>query len=206
MRYLLVPGIWERNGSCNNAPCSQAASICPWKPRKQSSHQSRAERKQPHPRKTLKSNSKIHSTSNPAKTYHSELVEGTSGLNVLQGLRQATELSLDLALGLLGVLHSLGLESVNGLQLAVDVVGGGLEVLEVVLELVDDSLVLQDAAVVGEVDLLGSLGEDLHLTAGVIVALLEGLEGGCGLAAEAQGAGDLDPVDLECGATLYGQG
>lgn len=75
-----------------------------------------------------------------------------------------------------------------------------------VLELVDDSLVLQDAAVVGEVDLLGSLGEDLNLAAGIVIALLEALEGGRGLAAEAQGAGDLDPVDLECGATLYGQG
>ena len=75
-----------------------------------------------------------------------------------------------------------------------------------VLELVDDSLVLQDTAVVGEVDLLGSLGENLNLTAGVVVALLEALEGARGLAAEAQGAGDLDPVDLKCGAALYGQG
>lgn len=75
-----------------------------------------------------------------------------------------------------------------------------------VLELVDDRLVLQDLAVEREVDLLGSLGEDLHLAAGVIVALLEGLEGGRGLAAEAQRAGDLDPVDLECGAALQGQG
>lgn len=42
-----------------------------------------------------------------------------------------------------------------------------------VLDLVDDGLVLQDAAVVGEVDGLGLLGQDLDLAAGVIVALLE---------------------------------
>jgi hypothetical protein len=43
----------------------------------------------------------------------------------------------------------------------------------VVLDLVDDSLVLQDTAVVGEIDGLGLLGKDLDLAAGVIVALLE---------------------------------
>lgn len=42
----------------------------------------------------------------------------------------------------------------------------------------------------------------MDLAAGVVVALLEGLQGGCGLAAEAQGGGDLGPVDLERGAAL----
>jgi hypothetical protein len=103
----------------------------------------------------------------------SEVLEGTGSLDVLQGLLQVGELGLDLALGGLGVLNSLGLEGVNGLELAGNVVGSGLEGLEVVLDLVDDSLVLQDTAVVGEIDGLGLLGKDLDLAAGVIVALLE---------------------------------
>lgn len=141
----------------------------------------------------------------PARTntYHGEVFEGTGGLDVLQGLLQVDELSVDLALGLLGVLDGLGLESIDGLQLAADIVGGGLEALEVVLDLVNDGLVLEDAAVVGKVDGLGLLGQDLDLAAGVVVALLEGLQRGGGLAAEAEGGRDLGPVDLECGAALF---
>jgi hypothetical protein len=56
----------------------------------------------------------------------------------------------------------------------------------VVLDLVDDGLVLQDAAVVGEVDGLGLLGQELDLAAGVVVALLEVLERSGGLAAKAE--------------------
>jgi hypothetical protein len=139
----------------------------------------------------------------PSDTYNGEFVEWPGGLDVLEGLLEVAEFSLNLALGLLSALDSLGLEGINGLQLTGDIVGGGLEGLEVVLDLVDDSLVLQDAAVVGEVDLLGLLGEELNLAAGLIVTLLEGLQGGGGLAAEAERAGDLDPVDLESGATLF---
>lgn len=138
----------------------------------------------------------------PYGTYDSEVLEGTGSLDVLQGLLQVGELSLDLALGLLGVLNSLGLEGVDGLDLAANVVGSGLEGLEVVLDLVDDGLVLQDAAVVGEVDGLGLLGQDLDLAAGVVVALLEGLERSGGLAAEAERGRNLGPVDLESGAAL----
>jgi hypothetical protein len=138
-----------------------------------------------------------------SNTYNGEFVEWPGGLDVLEGLLEVAELSLDLALGLLSALHSLGLEGINGLQLTGDIVTGGLKGLEVVLDLVDDSLVLQDAAVVGEVDFLGLLGEELNLAAGLIVTLLEGLQGGGGLAAEAERAGDLDPVDLESGATLF---
>ena len=72
-----------------------------------------------------------------------------------------------------------------------------------VLDLVNDGLVLQDAAVVGKVDGLGLLGQDLNLAAGVVVALLEGLQRGGGLAAEAEGGRDLGPVDLKCGAALF---
>lgn len=108
-------------------------------------------------------------------TYDSEILEGTGSLDVLKGLLQVLQLGLDLALGSLGVLDSLGLEGINGLQLTVDIVGSGLEGLEVVLDLVDDGLVLQDTTVVGEVHGLGLLGQDGHLTAGLVVALLEGL-------------------------------
>lgn len=71
-----------------------------------------------------------------------------------------------------------------------------------VLDLVDDGLVLEDVAVVREVNGLGLLGQDLDLAAGVIVALLEGLERSGGLAAEAERGGHLGPVDLESGAAL----
>ncbi len=134
--------------------------------------------------------------------YNSEFIEGTGGLDVLKGLLEVAEFSLNLALGLLSALDSLGLEGINGLQLAGNIVGGGLEVLELVLDLVDDGLVLQDAAVTGEVDGLRLLGKELNLAARIVVTLLESLQRGSGLAAEAEGAGRLDPVDLESGATL----
>lgn len=57
----------------------------------------------------------------------------------------------------------------------------------------------------GEVDRGGLLGQLLDLAAGVLVALLEGLQRGDGLAAEAQGRGDLDPVELESCASLFGR-
>ena len=136
-------------------------------------------------------------------TYDSEVLEGTSSLDVLESLLQVLQLDLNLALGSLGVLNSLGLESVNGLQLAADIVRSGLEGLEVVLDLVDDGLVLQDAAVVAEIFGLGLLGQDLDLAAILIVALLEGLEGGSVLAAEAERGRHLGPVDLESGAALF---
>lgn len=72
-----------------------------------------------------------------------------------------------------------------------------------VLDLVDDGLVLEDTAVVGEVDGLGLLGQDLDLAAGIIVALLERLQRGGSLAAEAEGGRNLGPVELECGAALF---
>lgn len=45
-----------------------------------------------------------------------------------------------------------------------------------VLNLVYDLSVLEDAAVVGEIDLLWLLGELLYAATGVLVALLEGLQ------------------------------
>lgn len=138
-----------------------------------------------------------------SKTYHSELIERSGGLNVLKSLLEVDQFSLDATLGGFGALDGLGLESLDGFELAVDVVRSGLEVLEVVFDLVDDGLVLQDLAVGGEVDCLGLLGEDLDLTARIVVSLLEGLQGRSSLAAKAQRAGHLGPVDLKSGgATL----
>lgn len=55
-----------------------------------------------------------------------------------------------------------------------------------------------------EVDLGGLLLERLELAAGVVVALLEGVERGDRLAAEAERRRDLGPVELERCASLLG--
>lgn len=136
------------------------------------------------------------------------LIDGEVGkwpgvLDVLQCLLEIAELLVDDSLGLLGALDGLGLESLDGLDLPVYVVGLGLEGVELLLDVVDDSLVLQDGAVLGEVDSLGLLGEDGDLAAGVIVALLERLEGGGSVATEAELLANLGPVELEgCAALL----
>lgn len=106
-------------------------------------------------------------------------------------------------LGRLGVLHGLGLEGVDGLDLAVDIVGLGLEGLEALLYLIDDGLVLEDGAVLGKVDFGGQLRQLLDLALGVVVAGLEGLQRGDRLATEAQGGGHFGPVELQsCGSLL----
>lgn len=70
------------------------------------------------------------------------------------------------------------------------------------LNLIDDSLVLEDRSVVSEVDFLGLLREHRYATTGIFVALLEGLQRGDGLATETEGVGDFDPVKLEGCAAL----
>jgi hypothetical protein len=137
-------------------------------------------------------------------THNSEVLEGPGSLDVLKSLLKVLELSVDLELGLLGALDSLGLVGLNGLDLAVDVVLLDLEGVELLLDVVDDGGVLQDGAVVGEVDSLGLLGEDLDLAARIIVALLEGLEGLGGGATEAEFGAQVGPVDLGGGAALNG--
>ena len=132
-----------------------------------------------------------------------EVLEGAGRLDVGERLLQVLELQVDLVLGGLGVLDGLDLEDLDGLQLAGEVVGGGLEGVEALLDLVDDGLVLEHGAVLGEVDGGRLLGEELHLAADVVVALLEGLEADHRLAAQAEGRGDLGPVDLESCASLY---
>lgn len=135
-------------------------------------------------------------------TYDSEVLEGASGLDVGQGLLEVLELEVDLLLGGLGVLHGLDLKGLDGLDLAGDIVGGGLEGGEALLDLVDDGLVLEDGAVLSEVDGRGELRQLLDPAAGVLVALLESLKGGGGLTLEAEGGGDLGPVELESCASL----
>lgn len=76
-------------------------------------------------------------------TYHSDVLEGASLLNVLQGSSQVLELKVDGLLGSLGVLDGLNFESVDSLQLTGDIIGGGLEGLEALFDLVDDGLVLE---------------------------------------------------------------
>lgn len=73
---------------------------------------------------------------------------------------------------------------------------------EALLDLVDDGGVLEDGAVVGEVNGLRLLGENGDLPARVVVALLEGLEGGGSAAFQTELRADLGPVELEGGAAL----
>lgn len=136
----------------------------------------------------------------------SELLEAPGLLNVRKGSVQVLELNLHTGLGGLGVLDGLGLELVDGLELLGDVLLDGLEGLEAGLNLVDDGLVLQDGAVVGEVNLGGLLLEEGEAAASILVALLEGLEGGGGRALKAEGGGDFGPFDLERSASLQMDG
>lgn len=135
-------------------------------------------------------------------TYHSQVVEWPSLLNVLQCLLQILQLGIDNCLGLLRSLDSLALKGLDGLELPLQVVRGRLERAELLLDVVDDGLVLQDAAVMGEVDGLRLLGEQLNFATGIIVALLESLQGGGGAAFEAELAGKFRPVEFEGGAAL----
>ena len=135
-------------------------------------------------------------------TYNSEIVEWPGLLNVLEGLLEIAQLLVNDGLGLLCALDGLGLESLNGLDLPSYVVCLGLECVELLLDIVDDGLVLEDAAVVGKVDGLRLLGEDGQLAARIVVALLEGLEGGGGLSLETKLRGELGPVELEGSAAL----
>lgn len=136
------------------------------------------------------------SPATPINTYDRELLEASRILDVGEGLVQVLQLEVDLLLGRLGVLDGLGLEGVDGLDLAVDIVGLGLEGLEALLNLVNDGLILEDGTVLGKVDLGGQFGQLLDLALGVLVARLEGLQGGDRLAAQAQRGGHFGPVEL----------
>jgi hypothetical protein len=133
-------------------------------------------------------------------THHSQISKRPGLLDVLQSLLQIAQFLVYDALGLLCALESLCLKCLNRLDLPAHIVCLGLESAELLL--VDDGLVLEDAAVVLEVDGLRLLGEHGNFTARVVVALLEGLKGGSSVAFEAQLRAELCPVELEGSATL----
>jgi hypothetical protein len=137
------------------------------------------------------------------RTHHSQIGKRPGVLDVLQRLLQVAELLVDDALGLLGALEGLRLKRLDGLDLPAHVVRLGLEGAKLLLDVVDDGLVLEDAAVVLEVDRLRLLREDRHFAARIVVALLEGLQGGGRVAFEAQLRAELGPVELEGGASLW---
>jgi hypothetical protein len=135
-------------------------------------------------------------------THHSQVSKRPGLLDVLQSLLQIAQFLVYDALGLLCALESLCLKCLNRLDLPAHIVCLGLESAELLLDVVDDGLVLEDAAVVLEVDGLRLLGEDGDLAARVVVALLELLESGSSVALKAQLRADLCPVKLEGGASL----
>ena len=113
-------------------------------------------------------------------THHSELLERSRTLNILQRLLQILQLSIDLALGLLSALHSLRLKRLNGLDLSVHIILLDLKAVHILLELSDDVLVLEGIAIVGEVDSLWHLLKLGNSAARVVIPLLEVGEGvGC---------------------------
>ena len=101
---------------------------------------------------------------------HREVLEWPRRLDVGEGLLQVPELQADLLAGGLGVADGLDLKGLDGLDLAAHIVRGGLEGGEALLDLVDDGLVLEEAAVLRKVDGRRELVELLQLAAGVLVA------------------------------------
>ena len=142
------------------------------------------------------------SAPHPGCTYHSEILERSRGLDIFQRFLQILQLQIDTSLRFLGILHSLCLKSLNRLDLPSKIVSRWFECAEVLLNLVHDGLVLQNGAVVCKVDLGWLFGQQLNPTAGILIALLEGLEGGGGLTSQAKGAGYFRPVELESCASL----
>lgn len=89
------------------------------------------------------------------RTYHGEILERPCGFDVFQCFLQILQLRIHLALRLLRALYSLRLERLNGVDLAPNIVLLDLKAADLLLNIVDDSLVLEDGTVVGEVDGLG---------------------------------------------------
>lgn len=138
------------------------------------------------------------------ETYNSQLIEWPRGLDILQRLAQRLNLLIHSPFRLLRALDRLSLKRLNGLQLPVHIIRHGLELLEMLFDLVDHGSVVERGPVFGEIDSLRLLLQGSDLTAGVIVALFECLEGGGGGAFEAKGGGDAGPVDLRGCGTLEG--
>lgn len=175
------------------SPCNLELPIGAWKRAVRCVGRCPVVQRQHHPRNQI---SWVQSIIRHANTYNSEILERPGLLNVFQCLVQILQFLINDTLRLLGALDSLCLESLNGLHLSLNIIGGWLEGLELLLDIVDDGLVLEDAAVVGEIDGRGLLLELLDLSASVVVALLECNEGvGCA-AFETELGTELGPVQF----------
>lgn len=191
-----------------DAPCIQELPSDPEKPAWKSSRQWRARQRQPRPIALYQHHvlrARIPHRVQPVNTYNRELLKAPCLLNVLQSLGQILQFQVDLLLGSLGVLDSLSLKGLDSLELAVEVVCGGLEGVEALLNLVDDGLVLEGGPVVGKVDSSRQLGQLLNLALGGVVTRLEGLQRGHGLPAQAERGGHAGPVELEGRGSLGGE-
>lgn len=146
---------------------------------------------------------------------HSEVLEGSCVFDVGKGGLEILQFGIDLRRGLLrrlnlargkqlvstmnptkrsSLTYRLRLESVYRLQLSVDIVRDRLEALEEFFSLVDDLLVLQNVAVLGEVD-GGGLAGGLRVEAlSVGVALAESLKRRNGLCWRATGGNKITIV------------
>ena len=125
---------------------------------------------------------------------HRNLIPAPRPLNIPQRLLQTPQLNLYLPLRRLCVLHRHLLKGLNALELFIHIVGFGGEGFVVGFDLVDDGAVLEDRAVVGEVDGGGLVLQLLQAAAGVVVTLFELLELRGGGAAEGELRGEAGPV------------
>ena len=139
------------------------------------------------------------------KTYNSQLIKRPRRLDILQRLRQRLHLMIHPPLRLLRALHRLSLKRLNRFQLPAYIIRHGLEGFEMLFDFIDHGAVGERGSVFGKVDGLRLLVQGGEFAAGVVVALFEGLEGGCGAAFEAEGGGNSGPVDFGCGGALEGE-
>ena len=135
-------------------------------------------------------------------THNSQILERSRRLDVLQRRLQFPQLVVYFALRLLRALDGLHLKRLDGFDLPVHIVRGRFECLEVSFDLVHYAGVVEGAAVVLKVDGLGLRLEQVEFAARVVIALFEGLEGGCRLTFEAEGGGDFGPVEFQGGGAL----
>lgn len=138
-------------------------------------------------------------------THHREVFKRPSTFNVFQRLLQILQLCIYLALRLLRALHCLSFESLNGLDLPAHIVFLDMETVDLLFHLGDDVLVLENRAIVGEVHGLRLLRELLHPSAGIVVALLESLQGSSCAALETEFGGQGSPVNFHGGVALLAE-
>ena len=92
--------------------------------------------------------------------------------------------------------YSLGLNSFNGLDLGLNIIRGRLERLEGLLNLINDSLVLKNLAVMSKVNgglLFLEISQD---TTSLLVTLAERAQSSNGLGLETKRSGQLGPVNV----------